>query len=501
METWAVEAREICKRFPGVQALDHASVAVAPGSCHALMGENGAGKSTLGKILSGIYEPDSGTILLEGRPVRFANPMQASQAGVSIVHQELLFCENMTVGENLCLEDLPNRRGWVDWGEMRRRAKAWLEAIGADVDPDATVGSLPISLQQMVQIAGAIGRGAKVLIFDEPTSSLTQRETETLFDQIRRLTSQGVACIYVSHRMDEIFEICDSVTVLRDGKTVGTRPTEGLTRDELVRMMIGRNIDTASVRAIGTHPDGVLLRVQGLGSPPRFADVSFEVRAGEVVGFAGLVGAGRSEVAQAIFGLDPKATGRVWVGGTEAARRSPASMMRLGLGLVPEDRKRQGLVLGMTARENISLPSLPRLSRAGFVDRERELELARRFFDAMAVKAPHVDAPSAGLSGGNQQKLVMAKWLAADCRVLILDEPTRGVDVGTKSEIHHMIRRLAAEGRAVVVISSELPELLTVSDRILAMRNGRIAGELPADAATEEALLRLMTGVEAAVSA
>ncbi|MEJ5171405.1 MAG: ATP-binding cassette domain-containing protein, partial [Fimbriimonadales bacterium] len=230
MEPWAVEAREICKRFPGVQALDRASVAVAAGSCHALMGENGAGKSTLGKILSGIYEPDSGAILLQGRPVRFSNPVQAAQAGISIVHQELLFCENMTVGENLCLEDLPNRRGWVDWGEMRRRAKAWLDAIGADVDPDATVGALPISLQQMVQIAGAIGRGAKVLIFDEPTSSLTQRETEVLFEQIRRLTAQGVACIYVSHRMDEIFEICDTVTVLRDGRTVGTRPTEGLTR-------------------------------------------------------------------------------------------------------------------------------------------------------------------------------------------------------------------------------------------------------------------------------
>ncbi|MEJ5169798.1 MAG: ATP-binding cassette domain-containing protein, partial [Fimbriimonadales bacterium] len=269
----------------------------------------------------------------------------------------------------------------------------------------------------------------------------------------------------------------------------------------LVRMMIGRNIDTASVRAIRTDPGEVLLRVEGLTSPLRFADVSFEVRAGEVVGFAGLVGAGRSEVAQAVFGLDPRATGRVTIGGEEPARRSPAGMMRLGVGLVPEDRKRQGLVLGMTARENISLPSLPRLSKAGFVERDREYDLARRFFEAMAVKAPHVDAPSAGLSGGNQQKLVMAKWLAADCRVLILDEPTRGVDVGTKSEIHHIIRRLAAEGRAVVVISSELPELLTVSDRILAMRNGRIVGELPAEGATEEALMRLMTGVEAAVSA
>lgn len=498
MTNWAVEAKEICKRFPGVQALDRASVAVAPGSCHALMGENGAGKSTLGKILSGIYEPDSGQILLEGRPVRFGNPIQAARAGISIVHQELLFCENMTVGENLCLEDLPNRRGWIDWGEMRRRAKAWLEAIGADVDPDATVGNLPISLQQMVQIAGAIGRGAKVLIFDEPTSSLTQRETETLFAQIRRLTSQGVACIYVSHRMDEIFEICDAVTVLRDGKTVGTRPTEGLTRDELVRMMIGRSIDTASVRAIRTEPGEPLLRVEGLTSPRRFRGVSFEVRRGEVVGFAGLVGAGRSEVAQAIFGLDPAATGRVRIGDREPARRSPAVLMGLGVGLVPEDRKRQGLVLGMNARENISLPSLPALSRWGFIERRREYELARRFFEAMDVRAPHVDAPAAGLSGGNQQKLVMAKWLAADCRVLILDEPTRGVDVGTKSEIHQMIRRLAAEGRAVMVISSELPELLTVSDRILAMRNGEIVGEVRAEDATEEALMRLMTGVEAA---
>jgi ABC-type sugar transport system ATPase subunit len=491
---FAVEARHITKTFPGVKALDDVSVEVLAGTCHALVGENGAGKSTLGKVLGGLHRPEAGQVLLGGKPVHFTSPLQAIRAGVSIVHQELLFCENMSVAENLCLDDMPTRGGFVSRREMRDRAKKWLDAIHANVDPEAMVGSLPIGVQQLVQIAGAVGRGAKVLVFDEPTSSLTQRETVVLFEQIAKLKASGVACLYVSHRMEEIFQLCDVVTVLRDGKLVGTKPIGELNRESIVQMMIGRDIESAPPLA-ATEPGAERLRVEGLSSPGKFQNVSFSVRAGEVVGLAGLVGAGRTEIAEAVFGLDKRARGGVFIAGKPAVARSPIRMMRMGVGLVPEDRKRQGLVLMMNARENISLPTLPDLATLGFVHRRSERALAKRYFGLMRVKAPSTESVAAGLSGGNQQKLVMAKWLAANCDVLFLDEPTRGVDVGTKSEIHGLIRQLAADGKAVVVISSELPELLAVSTRILAVRNGEISGEIPGSEATEESLMRLMTGV------
>ncbi len=497
MSDWAIETRNVTKSFPGVVALSDVSIQVKPGSCHALMGENGAGKSTLGKIICGLIQPDSGEMLLEGRPVHFSGPQQAIKAGVSIVHQELVFCENLSVSENLCLDDLPHKGIFLDRSEMRKRAIKWLEAIEADVNPDQRLGELPISKQQLVQIAGAVGRGAKVLIFDEPTSSLSLKESQVLFDQIRQLLAKGVTCIYVSHRMDEIFELCDTVTVLRDGKVVGTKPVAELDRDSLVRMMIGRDIEVPTVQSEHLDLGAELLKVAHLSSPGKFEDVNFAVRSGEIVGLAGLVGAGRTEIAEALFGLDSLATGEVELKGKPCARRNPAMAMKAGLGLVPEDRKRQGLVLGMNARENISLPVLKQLARIGFVEGKKERELARRFFDRLRVKAPSLDSATIGLSGGNQQKLVIAKWLAANCDVLILDEPTRGVDVGAKAEIHMLIRQLAAEGKAVLVITSELPELLVLATRILAVRNGRISGELPAKGATEEAVMRLMTGVDA----
>lgn len=498
MSDWAIETRNVTKSFPGVVALSDVSIQVKPGSCHALMGENGAGKSTLGKIICGLIQPDSGEMLLEGRPVHFSGPQQAIKAGVSIVHQELVFCENLSVAENLCLDDLPHKGIFLDRAEMRKRAIRWLEAIEADVNPDQRLGELPISKQQLVQIAGAVGRGAKVLIFDEPTSSLSLKESQVLFDQIRQLLAKGVTCIYVSHRMDEIFELCDTVTVLRDGKVVGTKPVAELDRDSLVRMMIGRDIEVPTVQSEHLDLGAELLKVAHLSSPGKFEDVNFAVRSGEIVGLAGLVGAGRTEIAEALFGLDSLATGEVELMGKPCARRNPAMAMKAGLGLVPEDRKRLGLVLGMNARENISLPVLKQLARIGFVEGKKERELARRFFDRLRVKAPSLDSATIGLSGGNQQKLVIAKWLAANCDVLILDEPTRGVDVGAKAEIHMLIRQLAAEGKAVLVITSELPELLVLATRILAVRNGRISGELPAKGATEEAVMRLMTGVDAA---
>lgn len=492
---FVLEARGISKRFPGVLALDDVSLRVRRASCHALVGENGAGKSTLGKVLAGLLRQDAGQVLLEGKSVHFVGPLDAIHAGVGIVHQELSFCENLSVAENLFLDRPPARGPFVDRVEMERRARAWLQRIRLEIDPWHVVGDLSISQQQLAQVAGAVGRGAKVLIFDEPTSSLSLYETQVLFAQIRELLSQGVSCIYVSHRMDEVFELCDTVTVLRDGRVVETCAVADITRDDLIRMMIGCVIESrAAGRSAPLGPE--LLRVRNLSSPRRFSDVGFSVHEGEIVGLAGLVGAGRTEVALAIFGLDPLARGEVAVAGEVIEQRSPTAMMQLGVGLVPEDRKRHGLVLGMSAKENISLPVLDTLSRCGWVDGRAERELAERFFAMMSVKAPSLDATAAALSGGNQQKLVMAKWLAAQCRVLILDEPTRGVDVGAKAEIHALVHGMAEQARGVLVISSELPELLHLCERILVLRNGRLVGEVRADEATEEGLMRLMTGVE-----
>ncbi len=491
-----LQAREISKRFPGVQALDDVSIDFHSGSIHALLGENGAGKSTLGKILAGLYQPDSGEIIYEGRPVHLRSPNDAAQIGIAMVHQELLFAENLTVAENLCLADMPAHGFLVDTAEMRRRATAWMSAIGAEISPDTVLGTLPISKQQLVQVAGGIGRGAKVLIFDEPTSSLSQAESNKLLALIRDLKEQGMTCIYVSHRLDEIFAICDTVTVLRDGKLVETCPIEGLTRDDLVRKMIGRELAASLAEHDQFSLGSEVLSVQGLTSPGKFKDVSFTLRAGEILAVAGLVGAGRTEVAEALFGLDSHSKGQVKIHGKVISPRSPKQAMSLKMGLVPEDRKRHGLVLSMTGKENVSLPTLPSLSTAGWVNARAERFLAQRFFEKMRVKAPSIHSATRGLSGGNQQKLVLAKWMAADTDLLIIDEPTRGVDVGAKAELHNLIRLLAAEGKAVLLISSDLPELLALATRILVMREGTVVGEVPA-ASSEEQVMRMMAGVTA----
>jgi ABC-type sugar transport system ATPase subunit len=381
---------------------------------------------------------------------------------------------------------------------MRARADAMLAAIDATLDVRRRVGELTTGQQQMLQIASAVGTGARVIVFDEPTSSLSQHEAEKLYELIARLRAQGVTAIYVSHRMEEIFRLCDAVTVLRDGTHVATRPTSELTQPALVRMMIGRPLEEYFPSHVKAQAGTELLRVEHLSSAGKFQDISFTLRAGEVLGFAGLVGAGRSEMAQAIFGLDPDATGRVVVAGKPIRLEGPRDAMRAGVGLVPEDRKRQGLVLAMTALSNITLPILGALlSRWSFIRRRAERALVGTYFTRLSVRAPSVDAVAAGLSGGNQQKLVLAKWLAARCRVLMLDEPTRGVDVGAKAEIHALIDELASRGSAIVLISSELPEVLNLSTRIIVLRAGRIAGELPRGSATQDALMRLMAGVGA----
>ena len=493
----AVTFERVTKRFPGALALEDVSFSVAAGSCHALCGENGAGKSTLGKILAGLHRLDSGRVLVGGRPVDFAGPNDALGAGIGIVHQELAFCENLSVAENLCLGALPSRTLFVSRDKMYRRAEALLAKTGASMDVRQTVRELTIGQQQMVQIAAAIGSGARIIVFDEPSSSLSQHEAEKLYELIGRLRAHGVTAIYVSHRMDEIFRLCDTVTVLRDGRHVATRPIASLDRGSLVQMMIGRPLDEYFPAHVHGHPGDELLRVEGLTSPGGFADVSFSLRAGEVVGLAGLVGAGRSEIAQALFGLDPHARGSVWVRGRAVQIRTPAEAMRLGIGLVPEDRKRQGLVLSMTAMSNTTLPTLRALAKFAFIRHRRERALARAYFDRLRVRASGPEALAAGLSGGNQQKLVLAKWLAARCSILMLDEPTRGVDVGAKAEIHALVDELAAQGSGVILISSELPEILNLSTRVIVLRQGRVAGELPRENATPEAVMRLMAGVAA----
>ncbi len=494
----AVQFEGISKRFPGARALENVSFEIAEGSCHALCGENGAGKSTLGKILAGIHAPDEGRILLFGRPVSFRGPEDALAAGVGMVHQELAFCENLSVAENLCLGFLPAKRGFLSRAAMRARAEAMLAAIDAKIDVRRRVGELTTGQQQMLQIASAVGTGARVIVFDEPTSSLSQHEAEKLYELIARLREKRVTSIYVSHRMEEIFRLCDAVTVLRDGTHVATRPASELTQPALVQMMIGRPLEEYFPSHVKAQPGEELLRVEHLSSPGKFEDISFTLRAGEVLGFAGLVGAGRSEMAQATFGLDPAATGQVFVAAKRIRLDGPRDAMRAGVGLVPEDRKRQGLVLAMTALSNITLPILgAMLSKWSFIRSRAERALVGTYFTRLSVRAPSVDAVAAGLSGGNQQKLVMAKWLAARCRVLMLDEPTRGVDVGAKAEIHALVDELASRGSAIILISSELPEVLNLSTRIIVLRAGRIAGELPRSAATQDALMRLMAGVAA----
>ena len=466
------------------------------GSCHALCGENGAGKSTLGKILAGIEQPDAGEIAVDGRVVSFEDPRDALAAGIGMVHQELAFCENLSVAENLCLGDLPARGLFVSRAEMETRARAMLDAIEAPIDVRRLVGELTVAEQQMVQIAAAVGSGARVIVFDEPTSSLSQHETEHFYELLDRLKARDVTCVYVSHRMQEIYRLCDTITVLRDGRHVATKPIGEIDEAALVQLMIGRRLEEYLPDDTPMTGGGEVLRVAELASPRKFADISFSVHASEVVGIAGLVGAGRTDIAHAIFGLDPEAHGRVEVAGIPLGLRSPAEAMRAGVGFVPEDRKRHGLVLSMRALENVTLPTLRSIARAGWLRAGAEKSLAADAFTRLRVRTPDLDATTAGLSGGNQQKLVLAKWLAARCRVLILDEPTRGVDVGAKAEIHALIGRLAAEGTGVLLISSELPELVSLSSRVLVLRDGRLVGELARAEATPQSLLRMMAGLD-----
>ena len=498
MSAPAVRFEQVSKRFPGVQALSEISLEIAAGSCHALCGENGAGKSTLGKILAGLQAPDAGRLFVHGKEVHLANPRDAQAAGIAMVHQELAFCDNLSVAENLCLAALPSRGGLLDRDEMKRRATAMLSETGTTLDVHRPFGELAIAQRQMVQIAAAVGGGANIIVFDEPTSSLSQVEADQLYALMGRLQQRGVTCIFVSHRMPEIFRLCDTLSVLRDGRHVATRPIAGLTEGALVQLMIGRSVAEYLPKHKEAGQGDEVLRVEGLSSRGKFEDVSLTLRAGEVLGIAGLMGAGRSELACALFGLDRPSGGSIFVGTRRVQIRDPQGAIDVGIALVPEDRKRQGLVLMASALHNASLPSLWRLSRASWIQRHRERLMAADYFTRLRVRAASPDVVVGGLSGGNQQKVVLAKWLAMRARVLILDEPTRGVDVGAKAEIHALIGELAEQGTAILLISSELPEVISLSERILVMREGRMVGEVRRADATQDGLLRMMTGLGSA---
>ena len=486
----------LTKTFGGTTALDGVTFSLERGKVHALMGENGAGKSTLGKILAGILRPDQGEVIIDGQPRRFDSPRAARHTGIGMVHQELALCPDLTVAENLSLGAYPVRgRFFLDRKSMESRARALLENIGAEIPSDRLARDLPVALQQVVQIAGAVGTGADILVFDEPTSSLSEAETRRLFDLIARLRDRGVTILYVSHRMSEVFELCDTISVLRDGRFVGTLPRTEADQDRVVQMMIGRQLEAYFPHHLDRPPGEELLHVEALSSPGKFSGVTFTVRAGEIVGFAGLVGSGRSEVATAVLGLDPDAEGSVRLLGKDISSVSARRRMRAGIGFIPEDRKRLGLALPLSSRINFSLTLLNVLRRMVFLDRRKERGMLQQAIQELGIKTSGIDLPVSHLSGGNQQKVVIAKWLACSSRILFLDEPTRGVDVGAKASIHALVERLAAEGKGLVLISSELPELLHLSTRILVMRGGRIVGELARAEATQERLMRMMSGL------
>ncbi|MEV8523617.1 sugar ABC transporter ATP-binding protein [Streptomyces sp. NPDC052000] len=479
----------IRKSFPGVVALDGVDFDLRRGEVHVLLGENGAGKSTLIKVLSGAHRPDGGRILAAGREVRIHGAQDAERLGIATIHQEFNLVPELTVAENIFLGRQPRRFGMIDRRRMEADAQALLQRVGLDVSPRAKVRELGIARLQMVEIAKALSLDARVLIMDEPTAVLTSEEVDKLFRIVRDLRDDGVGTVFITHHLEEIAALGDRVTVLRDGRSVGQVPA-ATPEDELVRLMVGRSIEQQYPRE-RPDPGRPLLSVRGLTRHGVFHDVSFEVRAGEVVGLAGLVGAGRTEVARAVFGADPYDAGTVDVRGESVARGDVNAAMGAGVGLVPEDRKGQGLVLDASVQENLGLVTLRSATRAGLVDLKGQRADATRVAGQLGVRMAGLDQRVRTLSGGNQQKVVIGKWLLADTQVLILDEPTRGIDVGAKVEIYQLINELTASGRAVLMISSDLPEVLGMSDRVLVMAQGRIVGELPARVATQDAVMAL----------
>ncbi len=490
-----VRLRGVSKQFPGVLAVDGVDLEIMPGEVHVVAGENGAGKSTLMKLLSQVERPSGGTVELSGEPVEFHGPGHAQHLGVAMVYQEFALAPDLSVAENLYLGREPGRLGFVNRRKELREAGGLLRRVGLNVSPGRSVSGLSVAEMQRVEIAKALAIDAKVVIMDEPTATLAEKEIEELFGVIKALTDDGIAILYISHRLDEIFRIADRVTVMRDGAIVDTLPVSELDEDELVRLMVGREISNLYPKPEVEIGD-VLLRASGISRGEKLKDCSFEVRAGEILGFAGLVGAGRTELARAVFGADRMDGGSVELGGRELKIKKPEDAIGAGIGYLTEDRKGEGLALQLGVDQNITLANLPMLG--GLLDLKEEGRIARKRRDELNIRTPSVRRRVQVLSGGNQQKVVVARWLETEARVLFFDEPTRGVDVGAKAELFELMGGLVEEGRAVVLISSNLPELLNMCDRILVMRDGRVAGVLPREDFSEENVLALATGAKEA---
>jgi inositol transport system ATP-binding protein len=492
----------ISKRFPGVQALDDASLEVLPGEIHALLGENGAGKSTLIKILSGAQQPDSGTIEFGGQNVTFVSPHDAQRRGIVTIYQEFTLTPNMTIAENVFIGREPGLGVFVDWRKMASETRAITKRLGLELQPMSIVRGLSVAEQQMVEIARALSMKSRLIVMDEPTSALSSTEVQKLFRIIRELKAQGLSIIFVTHRLEEVMQICDRFTVLRDGRLAGSGAITHTTIDGIIRLMVGRQVNALFAHRERTPAGDVVLAVEGLNRRGNaqdqnanvLADVGFEVRCGEILGVAGLVGAGRTEMARAVFGADPFDSGRVFVDGRQVQIRSPQDAIRHGIGLVPEDRKQQALFLALAVRINLSMASLKRITRWGmFMDETAERAMVEEYRKKLNIRMASPEQLIASLSGGNQQKVTLARWLALRPKVLIVDEPTRGIDIVAKVEVHNLLFEMARSGIAVVAISSELPEVLAISDRIITMREGRVNGEIRGEDATEEVLMSMMT--------
>ena len=491
-----VEIRHLHKSFPGVHALNDCQFELVAGEVHALMGENGAGKSTLMKVLAGVYQKDSGEIHCHGQLVDIASPRAAQSLGIGIIHQELYLMHHRSVAENIFIgrEPLGRLGVFVDKKKMERETWNIFERLHLNLDPRTLVGDLTVARQQMVEIAKALSFDSRILIMDEPTAALNNAEIDDLFRIIRQLKAQGVGIVYISHKMDELKQISDRVTVMRDGQYIGTVPSASTSVETIIKMMVGRSLTEAEAPIRSASTSEVVLEVKNLNRGRAVKNVNFVVRKGEILGFAGLMGAGRTEVARAIFGADKLDSGEISVRGRRVAIRSPAHAVKCGIGYLSEDRKHYGLATGMDVQTNIVLASMKRFLALGFILKRKAIrDAADRYVRQLGIKTPSVTQMVALLSGGNQQKIVIAKWLVRDCEVLFFDEPTRGIDVGAKSEIYKLLNALAEQGRAIVMISSELPEILRLSHRILVMCEGRVTGEMPALGATQEKIMQLAT--------
>jgi len=490
-----LELDGITKTFPGVRALSEVGLCLYPGQVTALVGENGAGKSTVVKILTGIYQPDAGQIRLHGKPVRFHTAHHASDAGITAIHQETVLFDELTIAENIFIGHAPKtRRGFIDLAQMHARAKKLLTSIGAQIDPAIKLRELGIANKHLVAIARALSIDAQVVIMDEPTAALSHKEIEELYDLVSQLRDQGKAILFISHKFDEIFRIADRFAVYRDGQFVGDGDIDSIDEDELVRMMVGRSVDQIFPQR-HADPGKTILDVSGFCHPTEFEDISFTLRRGEILGFYGLVGAGRSEVMQALFGITKTSAGSVTIDGASVAIDSPAKAIEAGIVYVPEDRGKQGTIIGLPIFENITLPSLSRTSRNGFIRLAEEFALARTYAERLDLRAASLDQDVGNLSGGNQQKVVISKWLATQPRIIILDEPTKGIDIGSKAAVHEFMAELAAQGLAVIMVSSEIPEILGMSDRVIIMREGRMVAQVEKEQFSPEGLVRHAAGI------